>query len=87
MNKKSRIACQPYIDSVTTIDRSYNLQIKAMERVKRKSLELKDILDQSNQDFRKVFFYLFANALGKVANKVAMTELSELLDLKLILKH
>jgi hypothetical protein len=84
---KESLPCQNSLASCIDLDKIYALEEQAFGRMKRKNEVFYEQLKAFEFDWRQLFFYLFALALGKKVNKYAMEQVAKNLDFKILFKH
>lgn len=87
MHSQGQLPCAYGLASIESIHKSYVLDDKLYTRLRRKAVVLTQVLNDFQNNWQQLFFYLLAMALGKKANKKPMSQLVDKLKLDVLAKH
>lgn len=87
MDSKFWVPCQNHLNDIDSFVMNTWLQRMLVERLERKSLEIIQLLEQSNSNWQEVFYVFIARNFGFNINAVPFEQLAKSISLKYLAKH
>ncbi len=87
LTSKNSIPCHNLIHTIKHFDKLLWFDSLMADRLEKKSNEITELLNLSNNDFLQIFYQRFARGMGYTANADAMEMLAASLPLNLLAKH